>query len=111
MDWAYAALILGCFGYTGAIIVEFLNLRTAITPRIKDSEEELVDIGLEFAVEEEAAEHVRMEVCRLTDHVDEMRRRRTALKSMIASERERKQRLEMVLFRKRLKNRQALAVA
>ena len=52
-----------------------------------------------------------MQVSRLKDHVAEMRRRRTNVKLMVASERERKQRLEMVLFRKRLKNRQSLAVA
>ncbi len=111
MDWAYAALILGCFGYSGAIIVEFLNLRTAINPRIKQSEEDVIDIGLQFVVEEEVADGVRLEVCRLQEHVEEMRRRRESVKSMIVSERERKQRLEMLLFQKRLKGRQSLAMA
>ena len=106
MDWAYAVLILGCFGYSGAITVEFLNLRTAVTPRIRRTEEDVMDVRLQFVVEEEAAEGVRMEVCRLKEHVEEMRRRCESLKSMIVSERERKQRLEMVLFRKRLKSRQ-----
>jgi prefoldin subunit 5 len=99
------------FGYSGAIIVEFLNRRTAINPRIKQSEEDAIDVGLEFVVEEEAAESVRLEVCRLQEHVEEMRRRRESVKSMIVSERERKQRLEMILFRKRLKGRQSLAMA
>jgi len=111
MDWAYAVLILGCFGYSGAIIVEFLNLRTAVTPRIRRTEEDVMDVRLQLVVEEEAAEGVRMEVCRLKEHVEEMRRRRESLKSMIVSERERKQRLEMVLFRKRLKSRQSMAMA
>ena len=39
MDWVYAAIVFGSLAYVGAIVVDYLNYRTGITPRIRQVEE------------------------------------------------------------------------
>lgn len=111
MDWLYAGLIIGCLAYAGAIVIEYANYRTAISPRISDSEEVAAGVGLEFAEEERAAEDLRARIHRLQADVDELRRQKTSLQGRLVTEKERKQRLEIAVFRKRLKSRQSLVSA
>lgn len=111
MDWVYAALIVGCLTYAGAIIVDYTNYQTGITPRIRQVEEGALDMGIEFAAEEEAAERTKTRANRLQIHVDELRRQKTALQGRLVSELERKQRLEITIFRKRLKGKEPLLSA
>ena len=111
MDWAYAALIIGSLAYCGAIAIDFLNYRTGMTPRIKQVEEGVVDVGLEFATVVEATGHLNEQVNQLKADVQDLRRQKTSLFGRLVSERERKQRLEMAVFRKRLKGRERLLSA
>jgi hypothetical protein len=111
MDWVFASLVVGCLAYAGSILVEYTNYRTGLTPRIKQVEDGVLDVGLEFAAEEEAADNVRTRISRQRMHVDELRRHKTALFGRLVTERERKQRLEIAVFRKRLKSKQPLLSA
>ena len=111
MDWVYASLIIGCLAYAGSIVIEYTNHRTQITPRIKQVEDDAIDVGQAFASEEAASEDVRTRITRLRSDIDELRRQKTALFGRLVTERERKQRLEIAVFRKRLKNKQSLVSA
>jgi hypothetical protein len=111
MDWVYAAIVFGSLAYVGAIVVDYLNYRTGITPRIRQVEEGALEASTEFAAEERAAEKIRTHANRLQLHVDELRRQKTALQGRLVSERERKQRLEITVFKKRLKGKEPLLSA
>ena len=111
MDWVYAGLIVGCLAYAGAIVIEYTNYRTSITPRIKQVEDGVLDVGLDFASEEEEADRVHGRITRLQSDVAELRRHKTALFGRLVTERERKQRLEIAVFRKRLKSKAPLVSA
>ena len=108
MDWFYAGLILGCLVYVGSILVEYTNYRTGITPKIKHVEDSAIKVGQDFVREEETTIDAQERVGKLKMHVDELRRHRTSLFSRLVTERERKQRLEIAVFRKRLKNKTPL---
>ena len=54
MDWVYETLIVGCLAYAGAIVIDYVNYRDGITPRIQRIERGVIDIGLDFVSEEEA---------------------------------------------------------
>lgn len=111
MDWVYASLIVGCLAYAGAIIVEYTNYRTGITPKIQQIEDGVLDVGQDFVAEEEAANDTQSRISSLRMHVDELRRHKTALYGRLVTERERKQRLEIAMFRKRLKSKSPLVSA
>ena len=111
MDWIYASLIVGCLAYVGAIIIEYAKHRTGITPRIKQVEDEAIGVGLNLASEEEAAEHIWTRINRLQMEVDEMCRQKTTTYGRLVAERERKQRFEIAVFRRRLKAKQPLVSA
>ena len=111
MDWVYAALIVGCLTYAGAIIVDYTTYQTGITPRFRQVEEGALVVGIEFAAEEKAAEETKTRAGRLQIHVDGLRRQKTALKGRLVSERERKQRLEITVIKKRLRRKEPLLSA
>ena len=111
MDWVYETLIVGCLAYAGAIVIDYVNYRDGITPRIQRIERGVVDIRLDFVSEEEAAEKARSRVHRLRTVVDELRRQKTSFYSRLVCERDRKQKLEMAVFRKRLKRKEPLSSA
>ena len=109
MDWVYAALIFGSLAYYArAIVIEYTNYRTSITARINQIEDGVLDVGLSFATEEEEADRVRSRINSLQSEVAELRHQKTALFIRLATERERKQRLEIAIFRKRLKSKEPL---
>ncbi len=111
MDWVYAAIIVGCLAYAGTIIIDYVNRRTVVSPRIRQLEDGAVEVGLEFSAEEDAMEQIRMRASTLETQVNEQRLHRTAVKGGLVSERERKRRLEIAVFRKRLKSKEPLRLA
>ena len=111
MDWVYETFSVGCLVYSGAIVIEYMNYRADIKSRIQRIETGVVDIGLDFISEEKAAEKARSRVKRLRTEVNELRLQKTSFYRRLVCERERKQRLEMALFRKRLKRKEPLSSA
>ena len=46
MDWVYETLIVGCLAYAGAIVIDYVNYRDGITPRIQRIERGVDDISV-----------------------------------------------------------------
>jgi hypothetical protein len=61
---------------------------------------------LEFAAEVQAADNASERVNRIRSELQELRRQKTSLFGKLVTERERKQRFEMAVFRKRLKGKE-----
>ena len=111
MEWIFAALSVAALVYSGGIVVDYLNHTTSICPRIKKLEDGVADLNLESNAEHELLEDVDERVTNLKSLVNDLRRQTVEMRDRLKAERERKRRLEVAVFRKRLRSRESLATA
>ena len=111
MEWVYASLVIGCLVYAGGIVIDYTNYATGMRPRIRDLEEGISNLDLEANAEAERLVEVRKRTTELKTSVDDLRGQSVKLKVRLQGEKSRKQKLEMAVFKKRLKSRERLVSA
>ena len=111
MEWVYSALVIGCLVYAGGMVIDYTNYSIGIGPRIRGLQEGIADLDLEANAEAEMLIEVRKRTTDLRSSVDDLRGKSSRMKDRLLGEKSRKQKLEMAVFKKRLKSRERLVSA
>jgi hypothetical protein len=106
VEWVYAALVIGCLVYSGGMVIDYTNYAGGIGPRIRGLQEGISDLDLEANAEAEMLIEVRKRMTDLRASVDDLRGKSMRMKDRLRNEKSRKQKLEMAVFKKRLKSRE-----
>ena len=109
MEWIYATLVLVALVYAAAMTMEYMNHSTRVTPKIRSLEEGVVDLNLEANAEAELLDEVHVRIEDTRQVVTDLRRQTSEMRDRLRAEQERKRRLEIAVFRKRLRSRERLA--
>ena len=105
MEWVFVVLIIGAMIYAGTIFLEYTNYSIQIRPRIKHLQMEAVDLVCELDSEEVQSGEVQERISWLRSNVSDMSRRIVTLRRSIESESTKKQRIEIEVFKERLKGK------
>ncbi len=111
MEWVYAAIVIGCLVYAGGIVIDYTNYSTGIQPRIRGLQEGISDLDLQANAEAEMLVETKKRTTDLKASVNDLRKQSVTMQVRLKDEKSRKQKLEMAVFRKRLKSRERLVSA
>ena len=104
MEWVFVALIVGTMVYSGSIVVEYFKCSIRIQTRLASLETGAVELGKESGDEETIQLEVHGRIDCLKESMQEFQGKIAELRGKQQAERDRKQKLEMEVFKKRLKS-------
>ena len=111
VEWVFAILVIGSLVCAGGIVIEYTNYATGMGSRIRALEDGISDLDLEANAEAELLVESKKRLTNLKASVDDLRRQSVTLRDRLKDAQSRKQKLDMAVFRKRLKLRERLVSA
>jgi chromosome segregation ATPase len=111
MAWILVVLIVGAMAYAAMIIVEYTNYTLQVRPRIAKLDRTAAELEEEWNGEEARVHEIELRSKGLQDCVSGLQRRTAELRGEVKGERDRKQRLEMEVFKRRLKGGRRMVAA
>ena len=107
MEWIYVTLIVGALIYMVGIVFECTSYALEVRPRISRFEQRTSDVCVQVAQEKSAQGDTKDRIGEARKGMDELRQELDVLKGQKRAEQVRKQRLEMVVLKSRLKGKRA----
>ena len=111
MAWILVVLIVGAMAYAAVIIVDYTNYTLQVQPRISKLDRNAAELEEEWNGEEATVHEIELRLKGLQDSVSALQHRSAELRGEVRGERERKQRLEMEVFKRRLKGNRRMVAA
>ena len=106
-----AVFIVGALIYGGAMVLQYFNYAAQILPCISRLEEEVMRLGMVSDDEETHCVEIKDRMGDINRDLGTLQRDIVAMQGQIQAERERKQRLDMIVFKERLKGKRTAMLA